>query len=158
MVIGVSLIIVLACWATKKFLGFHNNGTTKLTINNIRLKKLPCQAASQAELGYPSAGGPTAEFTTNGGELYFYAKYFPHGVLNLGKQTNVVDIGLAETSPIWDDRNSITLNASQKIRFTENNYGKTNLLPGRYWLWSGAGDVVVYSCDPNGVSDPKPVR
>jgi len=44
-----------------------------------------------------------------------------------------------------------------EINFTEGYYGVLTLPVGRYWLWSSSGDVVIYSCEEGGVSDPKPV-
>jgi len=54
-------------------------------------------------------------------------------------------------------RRGIITNIVQKANFSEGNYGELNLKKGRYWLWSSSNDVVIYSCEEGGVSDPKPV-
>ncbi len=58
---------------------------------------------------------------------------------------------------MWDTQKNIVSNVSMEINFSEGYYGASTLPAGRYWLWSGLGDVVIYSCEEGGVSDPKPV-
>jgi len=124
----------------------------------LGLESLPCEPKSQVELGSPYTGGETAEFSTNGGDLYFIARYFHHGgILDLKKYTTGVYVGLLEKKPIWDTQRNIISNTSIEINFSEGYYGALTLPAGRYWLWSGAGDIVIYSCEEGGVSDPKPV-
>ena len=131
--------------------------TTPLT--PLGLETLPCEPKSQVELGSPYTGGEIAEFSTDGGNLYFIARYFHHGgILDLKKYTTGIYVGSLEKKPIWDTQRNIISNVSAEINFTEGHYGVLALPAGRYWLWSGAGDIVIYSCEEGGVSDPKPVR
>jgi len=54
---------------------------------------------------------------------------------------------------------NIVSNIYKKTSVWEKDYGAHNFAGGRYWLWSSSGgDIVVYSCEEGGVSDPKPVR
>ena len=123
------------------------------------LNVLPCEPKSQVELGSPYTGGKTAEFSTSGSDLYFIARYFHHGgILDLEKYMAGIYVGPVEKTPSWDTQRNIISNVSMEINFTEGYYGTLTLPAGRYWLWSSSGDVVVYSCEEGGVSDPKPVR
>ena len=124
----------------------------------LGLETLPCEPKSQVELGSPYTGGETAEFSTSGSDLYLIARHFHHGgILDLKKYTTGVYVGLLEKKPIWDTRRNIISNVSTEINFSEGYYGMLTLPAGRYWLWSGSGDIVIYSCEEGGVSDPKPV-
>jgi hypothetical protein len=68
-------------------------------------------------------------------------------------------VGVSTELPVWDKQRSTISNVYQEVTALEKGYAALTLPAGRYWLWSSAGgDIVVYSCDPNGVSDPKPVR
>ncbi len=61
------------------------------------LDTLPCEPKSQVELGSPYTGGETAEFSTNGSDLYFIARYFHHGgILDLKKYTAGIYVGSLE--------------------------------------------------------------
>lgn len=115
--------------------------------------------AISIELGYPHVGGNVAEFTTNGSDLYVTARKFEHGgVMDPQKWLVDVYVGQINKLPIWDQQRDIVSNTTSKITFEEGEYGKFHLNVGRYWLWSGGNDILIISCDPNGVSDPKPVK
>jgi hypothetical protein len=126
------------------------------------LESLPCVPASQVELGYPyvDSNSSTAKFTTAGGMLYIASRYFDHtGLFASGKGSTAIYIGLTNNAPIWDSKRSIVTNTLQSFSLPENKYIKFSLPSGRYWLWSSrGGDIVIYSCEANGVSDPKPVK
>jgi hypothetical protein len=122
---------------------------------------LPCNGApaSQVELGYPHIGNLTAEFTTSGGEIYVVARRYEHGILLPSRRATGIYFGYASNPPSWNSPRNIVSNVYKKITVWEKDYGTLTLPAGRYWLWSSAGgDIVVYSCEVNGVSDPKPVR
>jgi hypothetical protein len=122
---------------------------------------LPCNGnpASQVELGYPHIGGSTAEFTTSGNEIYVIARRYEHGILLPSRGGTGIYVGVYTALPVHDSRRSTISNVYQETTALEKDYGKLTLPAGRYWLWSSAGgDIVIYSCDPNGVSDPKPVK
>ena len=122
---------------------------------------LPCDGnpASQVELGYPHIGGLTAEFTTSGGEIYVVARRYEHGILLPNRGGTGIYVGVSTELPVWDKQRSTISNVYQEVTALEKGYAALTLPAGRYWLWSSAGgDIVVYSCDPNGVSDPKPVK
>jgi len=121
----------------------------------------PCvgHPVSSIELGWPHVGGAVAEFTTNGSEIYITARRFQHsGVLDPKKWIVDVYVGKINKLPTWDQQRDIITNATSKITFDEGFYGKLKLEAGRYWLWTGGDDILVISCDPNGLSDPKPVK
>jgi len=128
------------------------------------LSSLPCEPASQVELGSPSPylmNRKTAEFTTSGGAVYIKPRQFAvGGGYFVSSHTTTIFVGRAATPPVFDDRRGTIINVSKEIQFNNGNYGQLNLEPGQYWiLINGDGyDIVLYSCDPNGVSDPKPVR
>ncbi|HOI97924.1 MAG TPA: hypothetical protein PLA19_05500 [Candidatus Pacearchaeota archaeon] len=123
---------------------------------------LPCNGvpASQAELGYPYiVNDKTAEFTTSGGEIYVVARSYEHGILLPSRGGTGIYVGISTELPVWDKQRSTISNVYQGVTALEKDYGTLTLPAGRYWLWSSAGgDIVVYSCQPDGVSDPKPVR
>ena len=125
------------------------------------LASLPCEPASSVELGSPSLiAHRTSEFTTLGGRVYIKPrKYDTEGGFYVPSKTTTIIVGLASTPPIFDDQRSIITNVDQRIEFNNKDYGYLNLNSGRYWLTSANGyDIVLYSCDSNGVSDPKPVK
>lgn len=122
---------------------------------------MPCggNPASFVELGSPYLTNPTAEFTTAGGEIYVIARRYEHGILLPNRRTTAVYIGHYNNPPVWDSPKNTVSNTYEKITVWEKDYGTLILPAGRYWLWSSSGgDVVVYSCEAGGVSDPKPVR
>ncbi|MGB2632041.1 MAG: hypothetical protein WBC48_03935, partial [Minisyncoccales bacterium] len=122
----------------------------------------PCNGApaSQVELGYPYiVNDKTAEFTTSGGEIYVVARSYEHGILLPSRRATGIYFGYASNPPSWNSPRNIVSNVYKKITVWEKDYGTLTLPAGRYWLWSSAGgDIVVYSCEPDGVSDPKPVE
>ena len=123
---------------------------------------LPCDGnpASQVELGYPHEGGPVAEFVTSGEPIYVIARRFEHsGIFGSFRGSTAINIGNVAILPSYDERRNTITNSFKNISIKEKDFGEVDLPAGRYWLWSSAGgDIVVYSCDPNGVSDPKPVK
>jgi hypothetical protein len=131
----------------------------ELKITEENLPKCIDKPANSIELGYPHIGGDVAEFTTNGSEIYITARKFEHGgVMDPPKWLVDVYVGRINELPNWDRERDIITNITSKITFEEGSYGKLKLEPGRYWLWSGGNDILAISCEPNGVSDPKPVQ
>jgi len=123
------------------------------------IKSLPCKAASAIELGSPVVGGPTAEFTTSGGPIYVISRRFKHGgILTPNRYFETIHVGFANVPPIWRRQDGTVANEVKKASFYEGNYGKLDLEPGRYWLWSGGGDVAIYSCEAGVISDPLPTN
>ncbi|MFZ3100183.1 MAG: hypothetical protein WA103_03025, partial [Minisyncoccales bacterium] len=126
------------------------------------LSSLPCEPASQVELGSPSLmNRKTAEFTTSGGTVYIKPRQFAvGGGFFTSSHTTAVIVGRSSTPPAYDERRSIITNIDKEAEFNNSDYGQLNLDAGRYWLWvTGDGrDIVLYSCEEGGVSDPKPVR
>jgi len=152
------LVILLACLFFILNIFFLNQLKNIFKPSDVGLKLLPCDPISQIELGYPLVGENVAEFTTNGGNLYVTARKFDHvGILDPKKWSVNIYVGNTENLPSWDSRRGIITNIVQKANFSEGNYGELNLKKGRYWLWSSSNDVVIYSCEEGGVSDPKPV-
>lgn len=123
---------------------------------------MPCDGnpASFVELGSPYEGGSIAEFTTSGNELYVIARRFEHaGIFSSFRSSTAVNVGNIDILPKYDEEQNIIINTIKTISIKEKDYGTFDLPAGRYWLWSSSGgDVVVYSCEEGGVSDPKPVR
>lgn len=132
----------------------------KINVNkDLGLEIIPCNNATIIELGNPYVGKEVSEFTTNGGTFYVKSQKFDHaGIMTPEQYNETIYIGEINKLPIWDHQKGIVVNAAQKINFKEGNYGEIRTSSGRYWLWSGGGDVILVSCDPNGVSDPKPVK
>lgn len=130
--------------------------------DNGGLAALPCAPLSQVELGSPyiSTNYPTAEFTTSGGKIYIASRRFDHtGLFASSKGSTAVYIGLTTNYPTWDSQHSTVSNSIKRMSVPENKYIEFDVPAGRYWLWSSrGGDIVIYSCEENGVSDPKPVR
>jgi len=124
------------------------------------LDNLPCRPKSQVELGSPyQMNGQVAEFTASGDKLYITAKRFPHsGFSGSSLGSTAILIGDISALPEYDSQRSTTTNVLKDITIHEEKYVEFELPAGRYWLWSSSGgDVVVYSCEAGGVSDPKPV-
>ena len=121
---------------------------------------MPCQGnpASFVELGSPYLTNPVAEFTTSGGDIYVIARRYEHGILLPEKGGSGIYIGHLNQFPVWNKQTSEITNVYKKIIIKEKDYGALTLPAGRYWLWSSSGgDIVIYSCEEGGVSDPKPV-
>lgn len=122
---------------------------------------MPCggNPASFVELGSPYLTNATAEFTTAGGEIYVIARRYEHGILLPDRRATAIYVGHYDNPPVWDSPRNKVSNTYEKISVWESDYGSLTLPAGRYWLWSSSGgDVVVYSCEAGGVSDPKPVK
>jgi len=124
-------------------------------------QRMPCggNPASFVELGSPYLTKSTAEFTTVGGEIYVIARRYEHGILLPERGGSGIYVGHLNQLPVWDKQTSEIANVYKEITIKEKDYGALTLPAGRYWLWSSSGgDVVIYSCEEGGVSDPKPVR
>jgi len=124
-------------------------------------QQMPCggNPASFVELGSPYLTKSTAEFTTVGGEIYIIARRYEHGILLPERGGSGIYVGLLNQLPFWDKQTSKITNVYKEITIKEKDYGTLTLPAGRYWLWSSSGgDIVIYSCEEGGVSDPKPVR
>jgi len=141
------------------YVDYQKSQNQKLLDKN-GVKTLPCEPASSVELGSPSfLNGKNAEFTTAGGTIYVKPRIFSGGGWMPPPTTAVIFVGYAATPPIYDAITGTTTNVLRRIEFNNTDYGILDLLAGRYWLWSGeGGDIVLYSCEEGGVSDPKPVR
>lgn len=125
----------------------------------VNYKILPCDEskASKVNLDYPYPEKPPAEFTTKGGDIYIKQRNFPHGgFFNPKVGIGSVYVGLISNPPIWDKINDNISGVFSKAVFEESNYGKLNIPPGRYWLWSRGNGIELISCTPNGLSDPLP--
>ena len=126
----------------------------------LGLETLPCEPKSQVELGSPyHVNGQAAEFICSGGNLYVTAKVFPHsGFSGSWDKSTTLDFGLADNPPEVDMQRGITTNTVKSVYLPEKKYVEVELPAGRYWILSGlGGDIVIYSCEEGGVSDPKPV-
>ncbi len=123
-------------------------------------QQMPCggNPASFVELGSPYLTKSTAEFTTVGGEIYIIARRYEHGILLPERRATAIYIGHYNIPPTWDSPKNIVSNVYKETSVWEKDYGTLTLPAGRYWLWSSSGgDIVIYSCEEGGVSDPKPV-
>jgi hypothetical protein len=126
----------------------------------LGLEALPCEPKSQVELGSPyQMNGQVAEFTTSGDKLYITARRFPHsGFSGSSPGSTAIFMGDSSALPEYDSQRDTTTNTVKTISLSETKYAEFELPAGRYWLWSSSGgDVVIYSCEEGGVSDPKPV-
>ena len=122
---------------------------------------VPCKGnpGSRISLGNPFRGGRSpAEFTTDGSEVFIVASNFLHGGI-LDSKTGITEvyIGLSTKLPTYDAQHSTVSNTLISIFAKEDEYSRTTLAPGRYWLWSSNfADIDLVSCTPNGVSDSVP--
>ena len=122
---------------------------------------MPCggNPASFVELGLPYLTNPVAEFTTSGGEIYIIARRYEHaGIFGSFRSSTAISVGNIDALPIYDEKRNVITNTIKTMSIKEKDYGALTLPAGRYWLWSSSGgDIVIYSCEEGGVSDPKPV-
>ncbi|GMX58010.1 MAG TPA: hypothetical protein PKK37_03545 [Candidatus Pacearchaeota archaeon] len=132
-----------------------------------KFNSLPCSSVSRVELGSPQLydykKSPAAEFSTNGADIYISAQtsddrdspldFFPSATIYIG------DISIL---PEHGSQNEINIDNVIKINYYGGyyKYSENISLPaGRYRLWIASGrEVILYSCEEGGVSDPKPVR
>nr|HPO06885.1 hypothetical protein [Candidatus Pacearchaeota archaeon] len=84
---------------------------------------------------------------------------FPHsGFSGSSLGSTAIFMGNSSALPEYDSQRDITTNTVKNISLSETKYVEFELPAGRYWLWSSSGgDIVIYSCEEGGVSDPKPV-
>lgn len=164
--IGIVLIFgvfFLAMEVIINFIPSSLNGLKQST-KNSDLEKLPCPVASQVELGSPyffsGKNSSASEFTTNGSTIYVYARNYSNGT-SLGTlfDPTVVYIGNNFDVLSFISYPDVSKYAIQTVTFNKDKYSNGIQLPkGRYWLFSGSGDILIDSCDVDGVSDPKRVR
>jgi len=125
-------------------------------------KKSPCNGnpVSVIEMGSTQSIENLVEFTTEGGAIYFKARsYNRGGFLNPPNYSTDLFVGSLSALPVQDQQTGSISNAMAKVNFLENEYGKLDLAPGRYWLFTvGGGDIQAVSCKTNGVSNPKSVN
>jgi len=160
-IIGSTLIIVAIGMAIAIFIMFKELKEVVTSWSSPGMDALPCEAKSEVELGSPyRINGQVAEFTTSGGKLYITAKRFPHsGFSGSWDQITALNFGVVDNLPEVDMQRGVVTNTMISTYLTEKKYVEVELPAGRYWILSGlGGDVVVYSCEAGGVSDPKPVR
>jgi len=156
-------LILLFVAVTVLFLGgwvyFSSQNIGNPINKEVGLRTISCDVAVTIGLGNPYVGKDVAEFTSAGGILYVKSQKFDHtGILTPKRYVEAIYIGPIDKLPNWDTQRGVVTNATLKINFDEGNYGEFKVNAGRYWLWSGGGDVIVSSCDPNGASDPKAVK
>jgi len=163
---GIALTAVVAIIAIIGYSFFQSRKVADGIITEIASPYIPqiphpCNGnpASSVELGFPIMGGRFAEFNADG-EVFVTARKFEHGgLLEREQGSTVIHIGSIANPPSLDSQRGIVYNAIDNLSVREGDYGKITLPSGRYWLWSGIGsDILVVSCNSNGVSDPKPVR
>lgn len=120
----------------------------------------PCPDGTSVELGSPYRPGPQAKFSTVGGEVWITARAFEHGGI-FDPETGRTGIYIGTSSePLTDHPQSGRVgNAVLKTSVVERSWSKIHIPAGDYRLWStSGGDVIVRSCEPEGVFDPVPVR
>ena len=160
-VIGSIIIIAIIGIAIAMFMMLKELKGVVTSWSPSGLDALPCEPKSQVELGSPyRINGQVAEFTTSGGKLYITAKRFPHsGFSGSWDQITTLNFGVTDNLPEVDMQRGIITNTVRSTYLAEKKYVEVEFPPGKYWLLSGVGgDIVVYSCEEGGVSDPKPVR
>ncbi len=119
----------------------------------------PCpQGGIDIELGSPSPGGETAEFTTAGGTVFVAVSGFSEGGLfEPDVWQSAVYVGDAAVPPTYDEQSGQVSGVLVQAAVVEGTWGSLELEPGRYWLWAtNYPDVVMRSCEPDGLSDPVP--
>jgi|GEM_PF-4808818 hypothetical protein len=125
-------------------------------LTEIKVPSCDGMAIEQINLGDLRSSNETmAEFSTIGGDLYILPqKISPVSVSDFA---NSVEITIGSVN----QRNLYNLEAPDNIKITaiKNRYNQINLTAGRYWLSvSRFAEITLASCNPNGVSNPRPVK
>ncbi len=110
---------------------------------------------SRVELGTPFLGSETAEFTAAGGRVYVTIRRFEHGgAFDPRTGSAKVYLGPAGRAGTFDRQTGAVTGSLADVHVEEGSYVSVELAAGRYWLWiSGGADVLVVSCDRDGVTD-----
>ena len=159
-VIGIVIAVIMVGAAIAIFMMLKELKGVVTSWSPSGMDALPCDPRSQVELGSPyQINGQVAEFTTSGNKLYITARRFPHsGFSGSSPGSTAIFMGDSSALPEYDSQRDITTNTVKTISLSETKYAEFELPAGRYWLWSSSGgDIVIYSCEEGGVSDPKPV-
>lgn len=122
-----------------------------------------CEPVNNAELGSPylyyGIETPGAEFTTDGSAIYISAQHM--GGTSLDTAFNPITIYIGSISDFSENEFRRDIENSDLVRkiIINQKYSKEILVPpGRYRLWATySKNIVIYSCEEGGVSDPKPV-
>jgi hypothetical protein len=115
--------------------------------------KDPCagKIGSRVRLGNPYRPGSPASFSTRGGPIFLTAHFFEHGAMDPAVGITTFYIGPAATPPAWDEPKGVVTPLTASLTVSEGEYGRLNLIEGRYWLWTTTGgDVEVVSCASGG--------
>lgn len=150
---GLSLLALSAC---------DDGSAPAATTSTTGSPTPPCgEGVSRAELGFPYRGGPTALFTTVGGDLVVTARRFEHGGTfdpAPGQGVTTVFVGPEDRPPTFDEQRNVVTNSIVELTVWEGQPTSLKLPGGRYWVWSSTGgDLVIASCSEAGVTDPSPV-
>lgn len=91
--------------------------------------------------------------------MWVTARRFAHGgIFDPDVGSGHVWIGPQSQPPTYNESTGRVANHLVKTRVVEGTWSAVHLQPGDYWLWSGGGDVVVRSCEGNGLSEPMPIE
>lgn len=119
----------------------------------------PCPDGATLDLEDPYRPGPQALFSAAGGEVWVTARSFSHGgIFDPEVGLAAIYIGTEAEPLIHHQQSSRVDNVVVKTRVEEGTWTSVELPEGRYRLWSSTGDVWVRSCQPDGVTDPQPVK
>lgn len=114
----------------------------------------PCASmAVVADLGRPGEGGPPAEFTSSGADIYVTAEFQDSGFFNYAGSTRI-SVGPADRPPMVDRQRGIVTNVVEEITVEEGKEGLLRLPAGRYWvLSSNTVPVTIQSCEAGAIAD-----
>ncbi len=120
----------------------------------------PCPDGTTLNLDDPYRTGPQALFSTGGDEVWVTARSFSHGgIFDPEVGRTAVYIGTEANPLTYDQQSGQVANVVVQTSVEEGTWSAVELPKGRYRLWSTTGgDVWVRSCQPDGVTDPRPVH
>lgn len=129
--------------------------------NEFGLPSLPCEPLSQLKV---VGNFGKASFETNGSDIYMHIKdctansLFDAFDISTNSQI-LVYIGNIKNPLIYDHTNKVVANVIQEIAIQKGMYSrKIQLAPGVYSIGASKDcNIIIYSCEAGGVSDPKPV-
>lgn len=163
---AIAVVILLGFFAVALYFGFLYFAMKNSIKTYEEQKKdifLPCEPANYVDLGSPylyyGIKTPGAEFTTDGSDIYIAAHHIGGTSLDTAFNSTIIYIGNASDFSESEFRHEIEKSDLAKKIIIDQKYNERLSLPsGRYRLWVTYGNnVVVYSCEEGGVSDPKPV-
>lgn len=149
--LGVMVVAAVACGDSG---GGLSPSTDPGSSPTSAVSPTPCASmAVVADLGRPGEGGPPAEFTSSGADIYVSAEFQDSGFFNYAGGTRI-SVGRVDRPPAVDRQQGIVTNVVEQITVEEGNLQLLRLPAGRYWaLSSSTVPVTIQSCEEGSISD-----